>query len=68
LFSKTKMEESTIEKDISQNRHPKFKKVHTTPLYMVNIFVILFWINFIYLLEAALSLKIFFTNFPQNIL
>ncbi|XP_011165311.1 RNA exonuclease 4 isoform X2 [Solenopsis invicta] len=34
LFSKTKMEESTIEKDISQNRHPKLKKVYTTPLYM----------------------------------
>ncbi|KYQ54927.1 RNA exonuclease 4 [Trachymyrmex zeteki] len=35
LFSKTKTEEHTGEKTVSQNnRHPKFKKVYTTPVHM----------------------------------
>jgi len=41
LFSKTKTEESTREKTVSQNhRRPKFKKVYTTPVHMVNIFIV----------------------------
>jgi len=37
LFSKTKTEESTGEKCVLQNRHPKLKKIYTTPLHTVNI-------------------------------
>lgn len=40
LFSKAKVEESG-EKSVPQNRHPKFKKVYTTPLHTVSIFIIL---------------------------
>ncbi|XP_012522504.1 RNA exonuclease 4 isoform X3 [Monomorium pharaonis] len=32
LFSKAKTEESTTEKNVSQNRHSKLRKVYTTPL------------------------------------
>jgi len=47
LFSKAKAEESTGEKSVSQNRHPKLKKVHTTPLRTVNIFIIVLDVNVI---------------------
>lgn len=42
LFSTT-TEESTGEKSVSQNRHPKLKKVHTIPFHTsVNKFITLF--------------------------
>jgi len=48
LFSKAKTEGSTGEKSVSQNnRHPKLKKVYTTPLHSVNIFIIVLDINII---------------------
>lgn len=43
LFSTATTEESTEEKNLSQNRHPKLKKVYTIPFQTsVNRFITLF--------------------------